>query len=105
MDDNYVPHKTLITLFWHYVIINHIVSLKSRKVVYSATKFEGDFMKNFKRSRNLSLLAGLCFIISTIIALVSNQFILVPILYAIASIPFFAGAYTYHKRITKDNKD
>lgn len=62
-------------------------------------------MKNFRRSRNLSLLAGFCLIISTIITLESNQFILVPVLYAIASICFFAGAYTYHKKITKDNKD
>lgn len=56
-------------------------------------------MKNFKRSRNLSLLAGFGFIISTIIALESNQFILVPILYVIASILFFAGAYTNHKKL------
>lgn len=62
-------------------------------------------MKNFKRDRNLSLLAGFGFIICTGIALGSNQFILVPILCEIASICFFAGAYTYHKKITKDNKD
>jgi hypothetical protein len=74
-------------------------------VEYYATKFEGDFMKNFKRSRNLSLLAGFLFIINTILLLVSNQFILVPILEAIASICFFAGAYDYHKKITKDNND
>jgi hypothetical protein len=62
-------------------------------------------MKNFKRDRNLSLLAGFLFIINTIWALASTQFILVPILEAIASICFFAGAYDYHKKITKDNKD
>lgn len=62
-------------------------------------------MKNLKRSRNLSLLAGFLFIINTILAYASNQFILVPILESIASICFFAGAYTYHKKITKDNKD
>jgi hypothetical protein len=73
--------------------------------MYYATKFEGDFMKNFKRDRNLLLLAGFLFIINTIWALASTQFILVPILEAIASICFFAGAYDYHKKITKDNKD
>lgn len=62
-------------------------------------------MKNFRRSWNLSLLAGSCLIISTIITLESNQFILIPVLYAITSICFFAGAYTYHKKITKDNKN
>jgi hypothetical protein len=71
-------------------------------VEYYATKFEGDFMKNFKRSRNLSLLAGFLFIINTILLLASNQFILVPILEAIASICFFAGAYDYHKQINKE---
>lgn len=62
-------------------------------------------MKNFKRSRNLLLLAGFCFVISTILAFESNQFILIPILDAIASICFFAGAYNYHKKIAKGNKD
>lgn len=65
----------------------------------------GYFMKNFKRSRTLSLLAGSLSLINTIIALEGNLFILVPILNAIASICFFVGAYTYDKKITKDNKN
>jgi hypothetical protein len=62
-------------------------------------------MEDFKRSRNLLLVAGCCSLISTILQLASNQFILAPILNIAACICFFMGAYTNHKKITKDNKD
>ncbi|RBP59912.1 hypothetical protein DES36_1176 [Alkalibaculum bacchi] len=62
-------------------------------------------MKNLKRSRTLSLLAGSLFLINTIIALEGNLFILVPILFAIAGILSWVSVYIIHKRITKDNNE
>lgn len=60
-------------------------------------------MKNFKLSRNLWLIAGFCFLLSTILQLASNAFVLVPILNVITCILFFINAYLNHKKI-KDNR-
>lgn len=65
----------------------------------------GDFMKNFKLSRNLWLFAGLCFLLSFILNLASSKSTLLPVLNGITCILMFINAYINHKKFIKDNKD
>ncbi len=62
-------------------------------------------MKNFKLGRNLWLFAGICFLLSFILSLVSNKSNLLSALNGITCILMFVNAYINHKKIIKDNKD
>lgn len=58
-------------------------------------------MKNFKLSRDLWLLAGACFLVSTILQL-ESKFILIPILNGVTCILSFVNAYVNHEKNIRD---
>jgi len=66
-------------------------------------------MKKFKLSRNIYIICGFGFLLSTflqlsIFQLKANKFVFVPITYGIICVLMFITAYIYHKKIIKDNK-
>lgn len=62
-------------------------------------------MRNLKKSRNMSLIAGVLLLINIIIQLVTEIFTAVPILNSIACVCFFMDAYTKHKEIIQYNNE
>jgi hypothetical protein len=62
-------------------------------------------MNNFKISRNLWLFAGICFIISFILSLVSNKSALLTVLNGITFTLMFINAYISHKKMINENKE
>jgi hypothetical protein len=64
--------------------------------------YGGNFMKNFKLTRNLWIFAGLCFLLAFIISLGSSKSTLLHVLNGITCILMFINAYINHRKILKD---
>ncbi|MDF2802023.1 MAG: hypothetical protein K0S61_1926 [Anaerocolumna sp.] len=61
-------------------------------------------MKNLKISRNLWLFAGVCFLLSFILSLVSSKSTLLSVINGITFILMFINAYVSHKKIINETK-